>query len=159
MLQLGDLSRNRFGQRIIWSACTNCGKERWVSTRGGIAVSRLCRGCSSGSGDACRGKRWNVKNRRRGGTGDGKYTLRGYVYVRLEEDDFFLPMANVKRWVREHRLIIAQEIGRCLQQWEHVHHKNGIKGDNRRTNLQLVVMGEHNGQVKCPYCNRQFGIR
>jgi len=67
----------------------------------------------------------------------------GYVEVRIGREDFFFPMATHRFYVREHRLVMARHLGRCLQPWETVHHKNGIKTDNRITNLSLQTAHTH----------------
>lgn len=59
----------------------------------------------------------------------------GYVMVKTEDG-----------WVGEHRLVMGQEIGRPLRPGEFVHHRNGVRHDNRIENLELWIRPHPAGQ-------------
>jgi hypothetical protein len=60
---------------------------------------------------------------------------KGYRMVRCPAE--FASMARQNGYVLEHRLVVAQHLGRCLCHVEVVHHQNGQILDNRFENLRL----------------------
>jgi uncharacterized protein YlaI len=73
----------------------------------------------------------------------------GVKYVRCPPE--FKKMARKDGYVMEHRLVVAQAIGRPLLRTEVVHHVNGNPADNRLENLELFATNkdhklyEHHG--------------
>ncbi len=53
------------------------------------------------------------------------------------------PNARINGYILEHRFIMSNYIKRPLKKSEVVHHKNGIKNDNRIKNLKIMTRGAH----------------
>lgn len=66
----------------------------------------------------------------------------GYISLHLPNH----PMANATGSVYEHRLVMSEHLGRNLLPNESVHHKNGVRNDNRIENLELWSKGQPAGQ-------------
>ena len=79
------------------------------------------------------GKSWNS------GTSKGWVDARGYRWLYITE--------NGKRVARrEHRVLMEANLGRKLEPWEVVHHKDENPANNDISNLEVVEFGEHTGE-------------
>lgn len=133
--------------------CAQCGRRYLTNVfhrKKGDYCSRSCgllAVCAANPGryKGAKGSNW---------TG-GRRMERGYVLVWAPEHP--TRISKIKPYVFEHRLVMEKMLGRFLLPTEQVHHKNGIRHDNRPENLELWVKQQPAGarvheQQHCPTC-------
>jgi len=103
-----------------------CGKT--ITGRG---VTNRCRSCS---------QKGRLNHKWKGGI---KHHKKGYIYTK-NGNIKYQKMVGKNGYVLEHRIKMAQKLGRNLTKKEVVHHKNSIRNDNRIHNLQLMTENQHN---------------
>jgi len=152
LAQVGIFYKHK--SKYMWVSCPDCKKERWVSIRHSpkrydISPEKphyICQVCSMRK-NALAGRTANNNGKGEGNNNwkGGKIWMKpsGYAMVRIYPEDFFYPMRTSDGYVLEHRLVMAKYLGRNLQKWELVHHKNGKRDDNRLENLELSLQGNH----------------
>lgn len=137
---VGDIIRGSeigkiYYRKYIWQTCPECEKEHWVALYKGQPRNKRCSSCFRLWRRGKNNPNWN----------GGRIIVGGYVEIKLQPDDFFYPMALKDGYILEHRLVVAKSLNRNLHSWEVVHHKNGIRDDNRIENLELHSDMGHKG--------------
>lgn len=147
---------------LVLVACTVCGRQVWKPRAWVKRVGRPT--CSRGCNGVLRGAAWkahahkgrlgwtdaSVASYQAKMTGPGNPAWKGGVtyasrhglygsvkYVRCPEP--FRAMARADGYVPEHRLLVAQSLGRCLMRREVVHHDDHDPTNNTLTNLALFA--------------------
>lgn len=106
--------------------CKVCGKPTRRESRA-VFCSRTCQGIGQ---TAEHNPMWN---------GGVKLHSSGYVMLLMKGHH----EADTNGYIFEHRYVMEQHLKRRLAPNEIVHHKNGIKIDNRLDNLQVMTQAEH----------------
>ena len=124
------------GGKYVWSACIDCGRERWVELRKGKPANARC--------GACAGKiKMAIRDTTREHNPNWKGGIRvhpmGYIVIRQPEH----PFAYSNGYVPCSRLVLEKKLGRYLREGYIPHHRNGIKTDDRPENLEEQVGNEH----------------
>lgn len=143
-------SAKRNYQRRIKVSCIQCRDWRWINS----CCLTIFRKGKKGYCWNCHKK--NLAKKNQSGVSGKHYTQHGYVIRTMssftsKEIEFLKPMMrspSKKRRenlteVLEHRALMALYLGRVLEKSEVIHHKNGIKDDNRIENLELTTSRDH----------------
>lgn len=132
MGKLSVLSRaeNHSRGHARWNVRCDCGTEKVML---GYVIRRaLSEGRTPACGVGfCRANKPKERNLKRG-------------YVRVKDPSH--PNANDWGWVYEHVKVMSGLLGRPLKRTETVHHKNGLRDDNRPENLELWTKSHPSGQ-------------
>lgn len=142
---------SRHGWR--WSCVCECGVEKEVS--GDDLRDGGSKSCGCLARELRKAKRGEKNTYWKG----GRYiTKEGYILVHAPE---YEGTKQDGHYVREHALVMSKHLGRPLRRGETVHHKNGIKGDNRLENLELWSHSHPPGQRiedKIKWCEEFLSI-
>jgi hypothetical protein len=141
----------------IYVSCEYCGKERWVLLKDWKrGEGKHCHACG------CKHQRHNPESTHWGKDNPnwkgGKMTDKnGYTMILINPQDPFYSMAGSKgtqtrqRYIREHRLVMAQALNRLLSPKEIVHHIDGNPSNNKLGNLELCDAGNHKLSYRAGY--------
>lgn len=94
--------------------------------------------CPMHNGRRLRGQRIDAPRR---GEGESPYYITKSGYLRHD-----IRVDGVQHPVLQHREVMSEYLGRELLPHENVHHKNGVRTDNRIENLELWVTSQPPGQ-------------
>jgi len=154
-----------------------CSKECWYNSGNGKTLeSKTCKTC----GTTFQPKQYGQLNcsrecvilslkkplyERRLPIGTKKANHAGYIEIKVANNtrtNKIHKTANHSGWIKEHRYVMEQKLGRYLLPYENVHHKDGNRANNNPDNLELWIRPQPTGTRKhekshCPTCSCNGG--
>jgi len=147
-----DISKNKFGRWFVenyafsknrgtyWNCICDCGEKRIVNKYSLTSGKSKSCGClhKEITSEIVRKRLGKLHPYWRG----GKFEHHGYVYI-LDKENLNV---NANGYVAEHVKVMSEYLGRPIDtKIESIHHKNGIRNDNRIENLELRIKGHGYG--------------
>ena len=125
-------------QTIHHFKCNNCGEEFTRNKNGKLRETEVhfCKGCFSFS----LAQKETAKVLAKKAEERGEKFDRGYKEIYVGNNYPF----RESKWVREHILVIEEQIGKRIPKGMVVHHIDGDKRNNNLDNLLLCKVEEHN---------------
>ena len=118
------------GKSYGWqSICKACGNSARRPSRPCVSCGKPCKGLGERCRDCNRGPQHHSW---KGGT---TTSPKGYVQELCPGH----PRAGKRGYAPQHVLVMEKTLGRYLVPGESVHHKNGVRHDNRPENLELWI--------------------
>jgi hypothetical protein len=143
---LRDLTGNRFGRltvtskkeskkrKVYWNCICDCGQSTAAHSQDLRSGKRKSCGCIFEEFVGKNHPNWK---------GGRRVEITGYVTLSGYQSH---PNSSKSGSIAEHRLVMSQMLDRPLKKGESVHHKNGVRDDNRPENLELWVKYQPSGQ-------------
>ncbi len=125
-----ECNRCRNEKRLKVGICSSCSKKTLNATS-----TSKCFSCCQEKGD--KSHRWKGGKIKKGTS--------GYVKVYSPDHPRVSHWGKSGKYVPEHVLVMEKYLGRYLLQGENVHHKNGVRDDNRIENLELWTRPQPSG--------------
>lgn len=119
--------------------CSKACQVKFLTTKG--TETRQCKTCGKDFEFRLAMSKWNT----------GEYCTLRCFHDGKERNPWLRSDGYVAEWldgraVMQHRLVMERHIGRPLLKHENVHHKNGVRHDNRIRNLELWSTSQPSGQ-------------